>query len=381
MIGPKLRPRSTFSTSQLIDVHGAHAYVPAGPGDFRGPCPGLNSMANHNYIPHNGIATWEQLLNGSLACFGAGPAFDAVAIALGMYGANLLAPPDFPLSIGEMPPAGIVGGILAPPSGLTNTHNQFEIDASVTRCDLYECGDAHTLQVPLLQTVLDMYTADPDPAHKEAIIETHHANSINHSIANNPYFFFGPIELVIGSGAPLLIPALFANHSAEFPDGYISTDALMSIYGGHRYPNGTLYWTRGTERIPENFYRTPGWDAEDFVPYFVDMWTKYPQTFILGGNTGTVNSFVPLDVANFTNGVYNAEMLLQGNNLACFLYQTTQLLVPSQLANAELFVQVALGIISSIGFNIAQLACPQLETVKLEQLDQYPGWVRSKKSM
>jgi hypothetical protein len=74
-------------------------------------------------------------------------------------------------------------------------------------------------------------------------------------------------------------------------------------------------------------------------------------------------------------------MLLQGNNLACFLYQTTQLLVPSQLATAELFVQVVLGLISSIGFNIAQLACPQLEAVKLEQLDQYPGWVRSKKSM
>ncbi|KAF7358140.1 hypothetical protein MVEN_00862100 [Mycena venus] len=209
IIGSGLRSRSTFSTSQLIDVTGAHVYVPAGPGDFRGPCPGLNAMANHNYIPHNGMVTWEQVLNGSLKSFGAGPGFDAGAISLATYGANLLAPPDFPFSIGEKPPAGILGGILAPPSGLTNTHNQFEVDASATRCDLYECGDAHTLQTPLLQTILDIYTADPDPAHKEAVIETHHANRIRHSIEKNPYFFFGPIELVIGSGAPPPYPCSF----------------------------------------------------------------------------------------------------------------------------------------------------------------------------
>lgn len=49
-----------FTEDQLIDVTGAHAFVPPGQGDIRGPCPGLNAFANHNYLPHNGIATIGQ---------------------------------------------------------------------------------------------------------------------------------------------------------------------------------------------------------------------------------------------------------------------------------------------------------------------------------
>lgn len=38
---------------QLVDVTGKHAFVPPNfaAGDQRGPCPGLNALANHNYLP------------------------------------------------------------------------------------------------------------------------------------------------------------------------------------------------------------------------------------------------------------------------------------------------------------------------------------------
>jgi hypothetical protein len=38
-------------------VTGAHAFQPPNfaQGDQRGPCPGLNALANHGYIPRNGI--------------------------------------------------------------------------------------------------------------------------------------------------------------------------------------------------------------------------------------------------------------------------------------------------------------------------------------
>jgi hypothetical protein len=42
-------------TNQLIDVNGAHEFIAAAPSDLRGPCPGLNALANHGYIPRNGI--------------------------------------------------------------------------------------------------------------------------------------------------------------------------------------------------------------------------------------------------------------------------------------------------------------------------------------
>lgn len=49
---------SGFSTAQLVDVSGSNAFLPPGEGDFRGPCPGLNALANHNFIPHNGVVTF-----------------------------------------------------------------------------------------------------------------------------------------------------------------------------------------------------------------------------------------------------------------------------------------------------------------------------------
>ncbi|KAJ6562057.1 hypothetical protein B0H19DRAFT_899259, partial [Mycena capillaripes] len=43
-----------FSTEQLIDVSGSNSFQSPGQDDLRGPCPGLNAMANHNFIPHSG---------------------------------------------------------------------------------------------------------------------------------------------------------------------------------------------------------------------------------------------------------------------------------------------------------------------------------------
>jgi hypothetical protein len=40
--------------AQAIDVSGDHAFLPPGAGDLRGPCPGLNALANHGYLSHDG---------------------------------------------------------------------------------------------------------------------------------------------------------------------------------------------------------------------------------------------------------------------------------------------------------------------------------------
>lgn len=53
--GPGNIPFTTFNENQLIDVTGQYAWQAPGPGDIRGPCPGLNALANHGYFPHNGV--------------------------------------------------------------------------------------------------------------------------------------------------------------------------------------------------------------------------------------------------------------------------------------------------------------------------------------
>lgn len=59
---------------QYIDVSpgSGHEYVAPGPDDLRGPCPGLNAMANHNFLPHNGYATISQYINATMEVVGMG---------------------------------------------------------------------------------------------------------------------------------------------------------------------------------------------------------------------------------------------------------------------------------------------------------------------
>lgn len=45
--------------NKLIIVTGVHRFQPPHlkGGDQRGPCPGLNALANHGYIPRNGVVS------------------------------------------------------------------------------------------------------------------------------------------------------------------------------------------------------------------------------------------------------------------------------------------------------------------------------------
>ena len=58
--------QSTFDpAAQLVSTTGSNAWQApdfAG-GDQRGPCPGLNALANHGYLPHNGVADITTMTN------------------------------------------------------------------------------------------------------------------------------------------------------------------------------------------------------------------------------------------------------------------------------------------------------------------------------
>ena len=53
----ELKRQTTFDpTAQHVSTTEKHAWVAPRAGDQRGPCPGLNALANHGYLPHNGVA-------------------------------------------------------------------------------------------------------------------------------------------------------------------------------------------------------------------------------------------------------------------------------------------------------------------------------------
>ena len=61
----QLLPPTFDASQQYVSTTGQYAYVPPKSSDLRGPCPGLNAMANHGYIPHNGVATISQFVQGT----------------------------------------------------------------------------------------------------------------------------------------------------------------------------------------------------------------------------------------------------------------------------------------------------------------------------
>lgn len=114
------------------------------------------------------------------------------------------------------------------------------------------------------------------------------------------------------------------------------------------------------------------------------------------GNTGTVNSFTGVDIADLTGGVVssiakkasppsdpelicslfqlNAETLLQGNNLICFAFAAARQGVPSVLGGVVTLVGNALGFLDSkLNTILPGLGCPELDKFNLGVFSQFPG--------
>ncbi|KAJ7072784.1 Chloroperoxidase [Mycena amicta] len=131
-------------TKQIPDAD--HPFIAPGPTDQRGPCPGMNTLANHGYIPRNGIATFEDIVSGMMEALNVEINFGSFLVA-----ANMLMrgnPFVNKLSIGGqsslVPPLPYNIGSAAGPGGIA-LHGGFEGDASMTRADV-NIGDNRNFQ-------------------------------------------------------------------------------------------------------------------------------------------------------------------------------------------------------------------------------------------
>lgn len=151
-------------------------------------------------------------------------------------------------------------------------------------------------------------------------------NSYNRNLSEstNPYYFSGPFSGILAApAAHHFIINFMSNHSADQPSGYLDKANLKTFYGISG-PDDALVWNAGQEQIPQNWYRRPSSNPYDLKSALADIAinaAEYPGTIQIGGNTGTVNSYVGVDLANLTGGTYNADTLLEGNNLGCFAFQ------------------------------------------------------------
>ncbi|KAL8649729.1 MAG: hypothetical protein Q9210_004227 [Variospora velana] len=401
--------------AQRVSTTGPHAFVPPdfAAGDKRGPCPGLNALANHGYLPHNGIAPATTIINAVTEAYGMG--LD-LATFLALYGTvfngdSVSLTPGFSIG-GPASSGGILSGlgILRTPSGLSGSHNNYEGDTSATRGDLYLTGNNFLLQIDQFQQYYDALL-DNTPAPKQySALFRFRQSRFNHSIENNPYFFFpqfaGALVTPAGYALP---PALMANKSAQYPEGYLDKETFKSFFAVTGQP-GSFKYQPGHERIPDNFYkRAPGTEYgipkyvasihPSFLPitpirYHVIDLTKSCSSFVLdvlqfarqdprllsvGGNTGTPNSFTGLDVSALTKGVFNGATLAEGNNLQCFIFQLIQSEAPGLLTGVyEDLTQALRGLTENLEGNLQGLGCPRLVGVDRGLYERFPGYERAR---
>ncbi|KAF2721081.1 Cloroperoxidase [Polychaeton citri CBS 116435] len=198
-----------------------------GPNDVRSPCPGLNALANHGFIHHDGKnMTLPHLLEGLAAGLNIGPDFTTVIGAAG-----LLSSPD--------PLAGSFDL-----NDLDQHNFPIEHDASLSRQDAY-FGNDYSFYNPNWQQVLSYYkgsTKTSIPAASKAKYAR-----VKDSTAKNPQFTYSFREFVLSYGET----ALYLQTMSDPVSGVARVDFVRSLFEQEKLPYN-LGWRPSAQPVTLN---------------------------------------------------------------------------------------------------------------------------------
>ncbi|KAJ2925958.1 heme-thiolate peroxidase, partial [Candolleomyces eurysporus] len=246
-----------------------HPYKPVKAGDIRGPCPALNTLANHGYLPRNGVASPSEIVTAVQEGLNANNKFAILLTYIGhLLDGNLET--DL-LSIGlktkrtgpSPPPPAEAGGL--------NVHGTFEGDASLTRGDAF-FGDNHNFNQTLFNKFVDFSNKYGGGSYDITVAGELRYSLIQDSISTNPNFTLKNIGYIVAYS----ISALPINF---FVDGR-RTDGKLSI------PDARSFFKFG--KFPRDFYRAAKPVANEGTD---KVFLAHPV--MPGGNAdGKVNNYV-----------------------------------------------------------------------------------------
>ncbi|KAJ7171393.1 Chloroperoxidase [Mycena filopes] len=216
-----LPPRQTDTGTKRIPDP-AHPFIAPGPNDQRGPCPAMNTLANHGYISRNGITTFEEIITAAQDAFN----FDQNVIA-GMAAVNFLARGNVfvnKISIGSIskfvPPS--PGKIDGPETQGIAKHGRVEGDAL--------SGTGHNLE-----EIAEFADDGPDGPHTvvnlKTLIELKRKN-IEYDQAHDRQFSMPLRRYNAVFAAPALLMTVFANGTT----GQTTPKILTSFFAHQTFP-------------------------------------------------------------------------------------------------------------------------------------------------
>lgn len=195
---------------------------PAGPNDVRAPCPMLNALANHGYLPHDGKDISKE---HTITALGNALNIDK-EFATALYQNGISANPDANATTFSL-------------SDLTR-HNVVEHDASLSRQDFY-FGNDHTFNKEIFEetrshwvgSVIDVQTA---ANARQARVKT--------SKATNPTFDI-PEAILTSSYGESAFPIVVMGNKAA---GTVQKNWVEYLFENERLPF-SLGWTKATDGI------------------------------------------------------------------------------------------------------------------------------------
>ncbi|KAF2200873.1 Cloroperoxidase [Delitschia confertaspora ATCC 74209] len=324
----------------------AHRFIPPTDKDIRGPCPGLNALANHGFIARDGVTNLHELVDAAQNVFNMGWDLAVFISAFTIYLADG-DPITTKLSIGcdATTRTSWNPSITGSEPGLDG-HNKFESDASLTRNDYFTAnGDNFSLNTTLFKMFAETTGGLFD---FDGVADWKYLSYVR-SRTENPDFFFGPIA-IFHHGAASFIYELFPNGN----DGYVPTlENTATWYGAKKNRDGS--YESVPERIPDNWVnREDPYSILEIAGQILKMYAKHPVGF--GGNVN--GNFVGLDFSPYIKG--GEVSLTKPEDVACFLYQLLTARVPSSL-NGILTpaVEAVEGILTLLGgTQWKNLGCP-----------------------
>ncbi len=198
----------------------AHPWQPPPQGAKRGPCPGLNTIANHGYIPRSGVVNPIELLVGTFNGLNLSPDLAAILAGIAFVGMGDLL--QMKLSIGDRYGLG---------SGLSH-HGIMEGDGSVTRKDHY-FGNSWDADPQLVAQFINE-TNTYGNGNVDVISLAHSRyRAWDDSRHNNPDFDFNPWRMLVAYGESGFVHEALRGSSAKFDECMIK-----SWFLNERFPEG-----------------------------------------------------------------------------------------------------------------------------------------------
>ncbi|KAJ7917727.1 Chloroperoxidase [Mycena leptocephala] len=228
-----LPPRQTDTgTKRIPDAD--HPFIAPGPNDLRGPCPAMNTLANHGYISRNGITSFEEIILGTAEAFNLDRDMSSNMAAINMLTRGN--PFVNKISIGGVsalvPP--LPGQIDGPETQGIAKHGRVEGDGSMTRSDVH-IGDNRNFNQTLWNMDLGLLAkfGDDGPDGPATVFNLQTLIEMGRQIlesdqALDPEFAIPIRRLGLVFGAESLIQSVFANGTTKQATKGIITSFFMN---------------------------------------------------------------------------------------------------------------------------------------------------------